>query len=78
MGRAGYGASLEGIWPYSYDTCDIGTVANQSVNGEPKTTTSEMPKSPPIGPQEDKQKSKGLKKYKEGAEKVLSIFQSPR
>ncbi|CCM07178.1 uncharacterized protein FIBRA_09519 [Fibroporia radiculosa] len=28
--------------------------------------------------EEDKQKSKGLKKYKEGAEKVLSIFQSPR
>ena len=28
--------------------------------------------------EEEKQKSKGLKKYKEGAEKVLSIFQSPR
>lgn len=27
---------------------------------------------------EDKQKSKGLKKYKEAGEKVLSIFQSPR
>ena len=28
--------------------------------------------------EEDKQKSKGLKKYKEAGEKVLSIFQSPR
>ncbi|KIK63034.1 glycoside hydrolase family 16 protein [Collybiopsis luxurians FD-317 M1] len=35
LGRAGYGASLEGMWPYSYDTCDVGTVANQSVNGVP-------------------------------------------
>lgn len=35
LGRAGYGASLEGLWPYSYDTCDVGTVANQSVNGIP-------------------------------------------
>ncbi len=35
LGRAGYGASLEGMWPYSYDTCDVGTVANQSVNGQP-------------------------------------------
>lgn len=22
-------------WPYSYDSCDVGTVANQSVNGAP-------------------------------------------
>ncbi|KAF8559193.1 glycoside hydrolase family 16 protein [Imleria badia] len=35
LGRAGYGASLEGLWPYTYDTCDIGTVANQSINGQP-------------------------------------------
>ena len=39
LGRAGYGASLEGIWPYSYDTCDIGTVANQSINGQPVAAT---------------------------------------
>ncbi|BGP42589.1 hypothetical protein JCM10449v2_006601 [Rhodotorula kratochvilovae] len=30
LGRAGYGASLEGMWPYSYDFCDIGTLANQT------------------------------------------------
>ncbi|KAI0268107.1 beta-glucan synthesis-associated [Gloeopeniophorella convolvens] len=30
LGRAGYGASLEGMWPYTYDACDVGTVANQS------------------------------------------------
>lgn len=35
LGRAGYGASLDGTWPYSYDSCDVGTVANQSVNGNP-------------------------------------------
>lgn len=35
LGRAGYGASLEGMWPYSYDTCDVGTVKNQSLAGVP-------------------------------------------
>ncbi|KAH7912998.1 glycoside hydrolase family 16 protein [Hygrophoropsis aurantiaca] len=35
LGRVGYGASLEGMWPYSYDACDVGTVKNQSVNGVP-------------------------------------------
>ncbi|CUA69628.1 Beta-glucan synthesis-associated protein KRE6 [Rhizoctonia solani] len=34
LGRAGYGASLDGMWPYSYDSCDIGTLANQT---DPKT-----------------------------------------
>ncbi|KAI9626777.1 hypothetical protein KEM48_010244 [Puccinia striiformis f. sp. tritici PST-130] len=34
LGRAGYGASLDGTWPYSYDTCDIGTLPNQT---DPKT-----------------------------------------
>ncbi|KAJ7932167.1 beta-glucan synthesis-associated protein [Mycena leptocephala] len=29
LGRAGYGASLDGMWPYSYDTCDVGTLPNQ-------------------------------------------------
>jgi len=36
LGRAGYGASLDGTWPYTYDSCDVGTVANQSVNGLPE------------------------------------------
>ncbi|KAL0956987.1 hypothetical protein HGRIS_003087 [Hohenbuehelia grisea] len=39
LGRAGYGASLEGMWPYTYDTCDVGTVANQTVNGKPEAAT---------------------------------------
>ncbi|KZT06415.1 glycoside hydrolase family 16 protein [Laetiporus sulphureus 93-53] len=39
LGRAGYGASLEGLWPYSYDACDVGTVANQTVDGKPVAAT---------------------------------------
>ncbi|PPQ86626.1 hypothetical protein CVT25_006810 [Psilocybe cyanescens] len=39
LGRAGYGASLEGMWPYTYDACDVGTVANQTYNGRPVTAT---------------------------------------
>lgn len=30
LGRAGYGATLEGAWPYSYDQCDVGTLQNQT------------------------------------------------
>lgn len=26
-------------WPYTYDSCDVGTVANQTVNGLPKAAT---------------------------------------
>ncbi|KAG2008507.1 beta-glucan synthesis-associated protein KRE6 [Coprinopsis cinerea AmutBmut pab1-1] len=33
LGRAGYGASLEGLWPYSYDSCDVGTLPNQTYPG---------------------------------------------
>ncbi|KDQ12074.1 glycoside hydrolase family 16 protein [Botryobasidium botryosum FD-172 SS1] len=39
LGRAGYGASLEGMWPYTYDACDVGTLANQTLNGLPKAAT---------------------------------------
>ncbi|KAJ6500723.1 glycoside hydrolase family 16 protein [Mycena sanguinolenta] len=36
LGRAGYGATTEGMWPYSYDTCDVGTFPNQTDhNNEP-------------------------------------------
>ncbi|KAI0081594.1 glycoside hydrolase family 16 protein [Panus rudis PR-1116 ss-1] len=36
LGRAGYGATTEGTWPYSYDTCDIGTFPNQTdASGNP-------------------------------------------
>jgi hypothetical protein len=30
LGRAGYGSSTEGMWPYSYDSCDVGTFPNQT------------------------------------------------
>lgn len=30
QGRAGYGGSLEGNWPYAYEACDVGTLANQT------------------------------------------------
>lgn len=55
LGRAGYGASLEGMvslfflcfalwltigqWPYTYDSCDVGTVANQTYKGLPIAAT---------------------------------------
>ena len=54
--------------------------SDQSVNGEGALLNGAV--DPPRGASmvsiEEKQKSKVLKKYKEGAEKVLSIFQSPR
>ncbi|KAG8679603.1 beta-glucan synthesis-associated protein, partial [Ceratobasidium sp. 394] len=40
LGRAGYGASLDGNWPYSYDTCDVGTLPNQTFpDGTPINAT---------------------------------------
>ncbi|KAM0753117.1 family 16 glycoside hydrolase [Meredithblackwellia eburnea MCA 4105] len=30
LGRAGYGATNHGMWPYSYDSCDVGTLPNQT------------------------------------------------
>ncbi|KAF5387660.1 hypothetical protein D9615_000597 [Tricholomella constricta] len=43
LGRAGYGATLEGMallkWPYTYDACDVGTAPNQTLNGEPYAAT---------------------------------------
>ncbi len=30
LARAGYGASSDGTWPYSYSTCDVGTLPNQT------------------------------------------------
>ena len=44
LGRAGYGATLQGTWPYSYDQCDVGTTMNQTIynstypNGYPADT----------------------------------------
>ncbi|KAK7064355.1 glycoside hydrolase family 16 protein [Favolaschia claudopus] len=39
LGRAGFGASLEGMWPYTYDACDVGTAPNQTVDGLPQAAT---------------------------------------
>ncbi|KAF8641999.1 hypothetical protein AX16_009721 [Volvariella volvacea WC 439] len=39
LGRAGYGASLEGLWPYTYDACDVGTAPNQTFHGLPQAAT---------------------------------------
>ncbi|KAL1680245.1 glycoside hydrolase family 16 protein [Schizophyllum commune] len=45
LGRAAYGASLDGTWPYTYDSCDVGTVVNQTVNGQPHAATVDGDKS---------------------------------
>lgn len=40
LGRAGYGATLDGTWPYSYDQCDVGTLPNQTFpDGTPVNAT---------------------------------------
>lgn len=33
LARAGYGATTDGLWPYSYDSCDVGTLPNQTYPG---------------------------------------------
>ncbi|EJU00032.1 glycoside hydrolase family 16 protein [Dacryopinax primogenitus] len=35
LGRAGYGGSLDGMWPYTYNSCDLGTLPNQTLNDGP-------------------------------------------
>lgn len=30
LGRAGYGGTTDGMWPYSYTSCDVGIMPNQS------------------------------------------------
>ncbi|KAH7914275.1 glycoside hydrolase family 16 protein [Hygrophoropsis aurantiaca] len=30
LGKAGYGGTTDGTWPYSYDSCDVGTFPNQT------------------------------------------------
>lgn len=30
LGRAGYAGTTQGMWPYSYSSCDVGTLANQT------------------------------------------------
>jgi hypothetical protein len=43
LGRAGYGGTLDGMWPYSYDSCDVGTLPNQTMNGLPEIATTSGP-----------------------------------
>ncbi|KAG7086517.1 hypothetical protein E1B28_002469 [Marasmius oreades] len=33
LGRAGYRATTDAMWPYSYDECDVGTFINQTEKG---------------------------------------------
>ncbi|KAF7364752.1 Glycoside hydrolase family 16 protein [Mycena venus] len=44
LGRAGYGATTEGMWPYTYASCDLGTFPNQTThdNSPFSTVTSEL------------------------------------
>ncbi|KIY48568.1 beta-glucan synthesis-associated protein KRE6 [Fistulina hepatica ATCC 64428] len=35
LGRSGYGATTDGMWPYTYDSCDVGTLPNQTLDGKP-------------------------------------------
>ncbi|KAF8314472.1 beta-glucan synthesis-associated [Clavulina sp. PMI_390] len=35
LGRPGYGATGDGLWPYTYDSCDWGTLPNQTYNNQP-------------------------------------------
>ena len=30
LGRPGYGGSTDGMWPYTYNSCDVGTFPNQT------------------------------------------------
>ncbi|KAH9478433.1 Beta-glucan synthesis-associated protein SKN1 [Psilocybe cubensis] len=49
LGRAGYGASLEGLWPYSYDECDVGTLPNQTYPGERRPLAAVTNGDPEVG-----------------------------
>lgn len=48
LGRAGYGATTEGMWPYSYDTCDFGTFQNQSDPSNPDIAATGSPDGTPL------------------------------
>ena len=46
LGRAGYGSTNEGTWPFSYDSCDVGTYPNQTdprTGGPPAVTWKAYP-----------------------------------
>ena len=41
--RTGYGATTDGMWPYSYEACDVGTLQNQTLpNGTPNATAGQF------------------------------------
>lgn len=49
LGRAGFGATTEGMWPYSYDTCDLGTFPNQTAkDGTPAAAATGSQQGGPI------------------------------
>ncbi|GLB38241.1 putative beta-glucan synthesis-associated protein (SKN1) [Lyophyllum shimeji] len=49
LGRAGYGATTEGMWPYSYDSCDLGTFPNQTArDGTPEAAATGSPGGGPL------------------------------
>ncbi|WVQ79795.1 hypothetical protein IAT38_001895 [Cryptococcus sp. DSM 104549] len=50
LGRPGYGATTEGTWPYTYDSCDIGTLKNQTeADGQgPEAALTSGPEGAPI------------------------------
>ncbi|KNZ80895.1 Beta-glucan synthesis-associated protein SKN1 [Termitomyces sp. J132] len=49
LGRAGYGATTEGMWPYSYDSCDLGTFPNQTAHdGTPAAAATGSPEGGPL------------------------------
>ncbi|CAE6502147.1 unnamed protein product [Rhizoctonia solani] len=41
LGRPGYGGTTDGVWPYTYDSCDIGTFPNQTRKDGTPTTNAE-------------------------------------
>lgn len=41
LGRPGYGGTTDGVWPYTYDACDIGTFPNQTNKDGTPTTNAE-------------------------------------
>ncbi|KDQ62548.1 glycoside hydrolase family 16 protein [Jaapia argillacea MUCL 33604] len=49
LGRAGYGATTEGMWPYSYASCDLGTFPNQTnKDGTPTAAATGAPDGGPL------------------------------
>lgn len=62
-----------GTQSFSSDQSGNGDAATAEVVGGPSDTVKGVPKEEP-----EKYKNKKLKKYKENAEKVFSLFSSPR